>query len=392
MQLRNKTILVISPQAWGTMFLSKHHYAITLARQGNRVYFLNPPRQGKLGALGEIDIVPSFEENLFLVDHSIGFPFILKFHAIPVFHWFMKFHIKTILRAINTPLDIIWSFDQLNLYPFRLFHKLSFKIFQPVDEPVNKNALEAAKGCDVILTVTNEILSKYGYFNKPGYLINHGIDEDFLSHPVQKSSKKNIHVGFSGNLLRSDIDKEIFLQIIKENPSIVFECWGSYKGHHTNIGGSQNSGSESFVQSLQHYGVILHGPVTSRELGKGLHRMDAFLICYDVQKDPSKGTNYHKIMEYLSTGKVIIANSITTYNKHPELVQMVEERHNNNALPKLFKKVIENLDYYNSRELEHYRIDFAKTNTYAKHVERIEHILGGQKVQVSICSMLLNIA
>ena len=41
--LRNKTILIISPQAWGKMFLSKHHYAIELAKRGNAVYFLNPP-------------------------------------------------------------------------------------------------------------------------------------------------------------------------------------------------------------------------------------------------------------------------------------------------------------------------------------------------------------
>jgi hypothetical protein len=43
--LKNKTILVISPNNWGTMHISKHHYAIELARLGNSVYFLNPPNQ-----------------------------------------------------------------------------------------------------------------------------------------------------------------------------------------------------------------------------------------------------------------------------------------------------------------------------------------------------------
>lgn len=128
------------------------------------------------------------------------------------------------------------------------------------------------------------------------------------------------------------------MQIVRENPSIVFECWGCYTALHTNIGGSENAMSRSFISSLRQLGVLLHGPVLSADLKKGLHRMDAFLICYDVQKDPSKGTNYHKIMEYLSTGKVIIASNITTYNNLPELVQMVDERENNGELPILFKK------------------------------------------------------
>ena len=374
MQLQNKVILVVSPQNWGKMFLSKHHYAITLARQGNLVYFLNPPKQGKIGRAGAINILPSNEKNLFLLEHTIGFPFIIKFHAIPIFHWFMKLHIRKVLRHIGKTIDIVWSFDQLNLYPFRFFDKNSLKIFQPVDEPGNKDALAAASGCDIILSVTNGILNKYKHLNKPSHLINHGIDENFLSDAIEKKNK-TIHVGFSGNLLRRDIDRKIFLQIVKENPSIVFECWGSYKLQHTNIGGTEDSESDTFIQSLQQAGVILHGPVTSCELATGLHRMDAFLICYDVQKDPSKGTNYHKIMEYLATGKVIISSNIITYKDDRDLVQMVVERDHNNELPGLFKKVIQNLHLYNCQRLQQIRKDYARSNTYSKQIEKIERIL-----------------
>ncbi len=38
-----KTILLISPESWGKSFVSKHHYAVELAKKGNIVYFLNPP-------------------------------------------------------------------------------------------------------------------------------------------------------------------------------------------------------------------------------------------------------------------------------------------------------------------------------------------------------------
>ena len=113
MQLKNKSILLISPQAWGTMLLSKHHYAITLARLGNKVFFLNPP-SNKIKK-GEIRITPSEQDNLFIIEHAIMFPFILKFHAISVFHWLMKFQVKKLLKSVGRPIDIVWSFDQLNL-------------------------------------------------------------------------------------------------------------------------------------------------------------------------------------------------------------------------------------------------------------------------------------
>jgi hypothetical protein len=61
--------------------------------------------------------------------------------------------------------------------------------------------------------------------------------------------------------------------------------------------------------------------VSPEALSKELRRMDAFLICYDVEKDQSKGSNYHKVMEYLAYGRPIISNFITRY-KNCEIIKM----------------------------------------------------------------------
>ena len=108
-----------------------------------------------------------------------------------------------------------------------------------------------------------------------------------------------------------------------------------------------------------------------------LNAMDIFLICYDVQKNQSKGTNYHKIMEFFSAGKVIISNNISTYKEQPELVQMIGDREDNKRLPELFHQVIGNLASYNSSDAQRVRSTFAKRNTYASQVERIEKIIAG---------------
>lgn len=377
MSLKNKTILVISPQSWGQMFISKHHYAITLAKMGNRVYFLNPPEIDGSVKKGQISITTScIHHNLLLVSHSLKFPFALKFHATWLFHQLMEFHVKGILKKINEPVDIIWSFDQGNLYPFKFFGTKPFKIFQPVDEPTTTEAIKAAEGSQVILSVTKEILEKYSDFNQPKHLINHGIGEDFLfASQVAARRNRQIHVGFAGNLLRQDIDRDILLKIIKQNPDTVFECWGCYRSKDNNIGGFENMASRLFISRLKKKGVVLHGPVSPLQLARGLQQMDAFLICYDIKKDQSRGTNYHKIMEYLSTGKIIISNNVTSYQDRPDLVQMTRSRENNEGLPRLVKSVLQHLDYYNSPLLQQRRIDYARQNTYTSQVAKIERLI-----------------
>jgi len=374
--LKNKSILLISPQAWGKMFVSKHHYAIELAKQGNTVYFLNPPEPSSRKEKITIE-ASDVQQGLFIIHHKLSFPYNIKFHFITLFHALMKGHIKRILKKIGTPIDIVWSFDLGNLYPFQFFPASAFKIFHPVDEPLNETAMQSGKGAQIIFSVTREILEKYSMYNVPAHFINHGVSESFLKNSDDPFKIDSIiRVGFSGNLLRNDIDRETFLTIISQNPNIIFECWGSYEMKESNIGGSSDIASQRFIQDLKSApNMILHGAIAPSILAKELNRMDAFLICYDVEKDQSKGTNYHKVMEYLSTGKVVISNNITTYKEMPGLISMVSERQHNDNLPILFREVISHLDIYNSPDSIKQRKKFAEENTYKKQLSYIEQIL-----------------
>src|ERR1700730_2250466 len=327
--LTNKTILLISPQSWGNMFIAKHHYAVELARLNNLVYFLNPPDTsmvlGKTKA--RIKIEKSLvHENLFIVHQRLFFPYILKFHAKRIFRFLMRFQVDSILKAIGRKPDIIWSFDLGFMYPFSYFPRDTYKIFHPVDEPTVSESLMCAKGADIIFSVTNEILEQYRGYDVPRIFIHHGVSEEFFAERKSLNQNgKSAHVGMSGNFLRPDLDREIFLRIIHENPDVVFECWGAFEASHANLGGDLQGGTSSFISRLKEMrNVRLHGPVRPEQLAREYPRMDAFLICYDVLKDTSKGTNYHKVMEYLSTGKVVISNNVTTYKNRPDLVQMVE--------------------------------------------------------------------
>ncbi len=379
--LTNKVILVLSPQAWGNMMLAKHHYALELAKRGNKVYFLNPPDNHHLSMRNRNRriTIEKFENhpNLFLINQQLFFPYILKFHSRSIYNILIRKQIRDILHVIGQKIDIVWSFDIGNLFPLRLFDKKIFKVFHPVDEPADRIGIIAGAEANILFSVTKEILEKYQSSGIPSYFVNHGLAEEFLTRqPHVISDNGRINIGMSGNLLRTDLDRPILIQIIRENPDAQFHFFGSYEAKDSNIGAGVDPATREFIVQLKAFkNVILHGVLETKDLSENLAKMDALLICYDIQKDQSRGTNYHKVMEYLSTGKVIISNNITTYREEPNLVSMVTERTTNDQLPILFKKIIGDLPANNAENLMEYRIVYAQDNQYQHQLDKMERLI-----------------
>jgi hypothetical protein len=375
--LTGKTILVISPQAWGNMLISKHHYALELARRGNQVYFLNPPDNDHWNLKGtdkRIKIhVSNLDPNLFLVDQVLYFPYLLKFHARNIYNLLIKKQIRNLLEVIGKPVDIIWSFDLGNLFPLSYFKEGVYKVFHPVDEPGDRRAILAAKGADIIFSVTHEILDKYENYKVRRCFINHGLADEFAEVYYENEVRPDrVQAGMSGNLLRTDLDRKTLLKIVQDNRDVDFHFFGSHKGGESNISGKVDADTESFLKELHSFAnVNMRGVLKTKELAVYLNKMDMLLICYDIDKDQSRGTNYHKVMEYLSTGKVIVSNNITTYRDEPDLVHMTGSRQDNNELPAIFKETVLNLHYYNRQGAVEKRKQFARQNTYKRQLDSI---------------------
>jgi glycosyltransferase involved in cell wall biosynthesis len=377
MDLNNKTILIISQQPMGEMFLSKHHYAIELASRGNQVYFLHPPDQRGIMPLGNISISSTNFPQLFTVDHRLLIPYVTKFHAKKLYDVYMKFHLRRILKRIGKSIDLVWSFDISDTIPLRCFPDTIKKIFMPVDWPYGKNSIMAAESAEHIFSISPDILASYKKWNVPRHCLHHGVHAVFIeSGKITSATTDYMRVGLSGNFSRPDLDHKSLLRIFRENPTIQFECWGNYSMKNSNMGDASvsNEGLLQFIHAiLQMPNVKMHGPVTFSELANGLRNMDAFLIGYDVRKDQSRGTNYHKVMEYLAMGKVIISNRIETYRNKDLLV--MADSDDNEDLPDLFSTVIRNIEVYNDPVLQKIRIDYAAENTYARQLEKISSFI-----------------
>lgn len=376
MEFTNKTILVLSQQDWGTMFVSKHHYALELSKLGNTVYYVNGPHRQNELKKGEIVIEKTEHENLFLIKHRLPFAYMIKFKAKALYNLLVKRHVKAIEKTVPGKIDLVWSFDLTNTLPLSAFSKSIKKIYMLADMPTT-DSITSAKTADLILSTnfSDDFLKDFfKQYDVPKKFTNHGVSELFLEEQKVEKKYNGIQVGLSGSFVTRFIDWDTLLLIIRQHPDVTFNFWGVTNINEGNLGYEEGEHLQSLKELYTLDNVKLHGPVSKAELVKGFTQVDAFLICYDVFKEQSNGTNYHKMLEYLSTGKVVVSNNVLAYVGTDGLVEMPVERQND-KLPELFSSVIKNLEEYNSPDKQKVRRAYAENHTYRRNIMKILEML-----------------
>jgi len=370
MELTGKTILIISPQPWSNMFVSKHHYAIELMKRGNIIYFLQP-----LGSTPEN--TDKYYPNLHILNHKKFFGEVLRFHYRPLYKFLLSIQLNKLLKTIQTPLDVVLSFDNTAKYPNLSIFKAKKYIFFPVDQ-INMNHLSEYKTYgDFIFSISPLILDSFKSHHSKKILLNHGLGNNWVQKAEEKINNKtltssdNINVGYFGNLnFGRGLDMNTIKLVISKHTNINFHFWGNNQV-------DDNSSAEVkkwmiFLENSKN--VTLYGSTAQNDLVQQIDSIDAFILCYDYRYEINKCSNSHKILEYLSTGKVVISNKMSMYNNHNDIFNMLPDFSNKDYIH-LFDNTIENIEHYNNSELQLKRKEFAMQNTYAKQVLRIEEQL-----------------
>ena len=370
--LRKKTILLCSTDRWSDVHLSKHNYALELVKSGNIVFFLNPPVSKKL-KLGEVKITPTAIDNLFEISYRAYFPMFIKFRLPWVFSELMKIQAYLIRKKIKRKIDIVWDFNTHLLFSdLRLFNA-DINIFHAVDK-INKKIKN--KNADITFSVSHQILDMIESPDKPKIFLNHGLGPHFISAAKENKTftiNNPLKACYVGNLLIHCLDHDILKTIIEKHPEVEFHFLGPYEKKGGPFVNSSSEGNFRFINFLKEQtNVIFHGTVKSSGVINIIKDFDIFLLCYK-NSESFASDNSHKILEYLSTGKVVVSSYLKEYINKDFIVMCKEE--SAEEFNFLFTNVVENISEFNSSVRSRERINYALDHTYERQLKKIEDAL-----------------
>ena len=280
MKFVNKQILIISPQKWEGLFVSKHHYAVELSKKENTVYFLGPPEKGV-----KFTIKNTEYNNLFVVEHNHFYNKKIRFHIRWLFDLLTKKYVKLLSKSIGK-IDIVWCFEP-NLYKNLNWFNAAYKIFHPVDIIDKREQFMVGNSADIIFSVAGNILNKFKGINTPKFFVNHGLSESFCNNENVDSFPK-VRFAYIGNLMIHGLDRLRIKEIVLQNPSVNFDFYGNFS---TVL-------KDDFITFLDsNPNTYLKGTKTTFELAKLLLNYSGFIICYNLIMESNSGSNSHKILE-----------------------------------------------------------------------------------------------
>lgn len=352
MELTKKNILIISPEAWGKNKLSKHHYALHLAKRGNQVFFLQTnSRQGDLNS----------EHDHIKIINYIPFKGISKLPEILATR-ILKREWKRVFHMMGVEPDLIWSFDNSVLFDLSLTSAVS--VSHIVDLNQDYQFKRHAESADLCLGSTPYVLEKLKRFNPNSFFLNHG-----CVPRTQETTVKDRFIGiYIGNLNISYLDRDFVKTMVVRFPEIQFTFIGSK--HKSNLSTSIDEESEGFIEWLdRQVNVELTGTVEQQDLDEQLKKADFYFLAYKTEHH-KQVANPHKVMELLSTGKMVFSFPLECYKdlNFPAVFGDFEA-----YLEGIAKAKKGDQPFYNPHKKA--QIDFALKHSYDEQIKRVEACL-----------------
>ena len=118
--------------------------------------------------------------------------------------------------------------------------------------------------------------------------------------------------------------------------------------------------------------VVWWGKVPSAVIPSILERADIVMCTYKAAQYREQLASPHKFMEYLASGKTIVATYTDEYKDKRHLVEMVDDASDYLAV---FRRVLADLPAYNSPARQAERVDFAMEHSYPRQLQKIISIL-----------------
>lgn len=290
----------------------------------------------------------------------------LRFYPAFLRRWMESRWLARLERKIGIQITTIWLFENSRFFDLR-FAGDRLKIYHQVDLNQDFHPAIAAATADICFCTTDFIRERLLPHNPRTFKIHHGVavpqpaglnltarqQENFSRHPV--------NVACIGNLDIPYLDVPLLLDLVKSFPAVGFHFVGQY-----NPDGPLHRACQGFSN------VMWWGRVASELIPAIVERCDAQLVTYLADRYREQLASPHKIMEYLASGKTVVATYTDEYKDKRHLLEMVDDARD---FKDAFARVVADLPHYNSPERQAMRIDFARQHTYDKQLDKIIALL-----------------
>ena len=353
-------ILMISPQPWTGLQVSKHHYARELAGLGHQVFFVNPP-----GGSASIHLSPSDHPAITLVDHPRMPLARTKYRARWWFIAAARYRAKALARAIG-PFDLLWDFDNARQFADHRPFRAPLSILHVVDMLDPGDILH--RGADLILGVDASLIAEIGPSPAPRHVVGHGLSPLFaaaarnrLASPRTRAADAPVIIGFIGNLAQPAMDRARVAALVAAHPECRFRFIGPVAGETPDI----RAWADALIAQPN---VEMAGLLTGDALIAATDDVDIWLLPYDVARDRNRGVNSHKLLEYFALGGEVVSSPIAAQADAPGI--FMAPRDNPEAIAAQLSAAIAAVREGRDTGARA-RADLALANSYRANLDRI---------------------
>lgn len=357
---QGRRVLIVSPEAWGPVRLSKHHYASTLMEQGAQVFFLDPdsPKENRIRITAAAPDQPAL---LFRPPPLRG----MRFLSRAVRARLEAYQMKQLAAAAGGSFDLLWNFD---LHRFRSIENRAHareRIVHVMDLREPKELNGPAGLADLVIVVSPAMADG---LEKPQDRVLH-LAHGWMPRKREASAlpalSTGIKLGYLGNLAMRAIDWSSIIGIATSFPEVQLHLIGPLHGAFGNDTGIDPA-TEKQLRALPNIKLI--GPVPYDQVPDWLEAMDILLIAYDLEGVGLKATSSHKLLEYLASGKVVLSSYLEDHRNLEGLVIMARP---GGSVTNYMKDLLRDLPALNAPELQAKRKAYAAANNYAEKVEQV---------------------
>lgn len=357
---KEKRILIVSPEAWGPVRLSKHHYASTLMEQGARIFFLGPDSAEESG-VRMVEQAPGRPSLLYRPPPLRG----MRFLPAALRRWAEARQMEQLARTAGGAFDVLWNFD---LYRFRWITDRSNavqRILHVMDLRKPADLQGPAGRADLVVVVSPSMAGGTGKWRERVLHLGHGWMPRGQNPAEPPDLAVGIRVGYLGNLAMRAIDWGSILAIASDFPEVRFHLMGPAHGTSGDVT-RLDPVMENRLRARPNIDLI--GAVPYDKVPAWLEAMDILLIAYDLERVGLKATSSHKLLEYLASGKVVVSSYLEDHDDLEDLMVMAKP---GATIVPLFREVLHDLDRLNAAEIQARRKAYAARNSYPVKVAQV---------------------